>query len=42
MMVIRTADLLTFTGEALAVKYEVVDKRKTVNVADRTKKLGST
>jgi len=31
--VIRTADLVTFTGEAR----EVVYKRKTVNITDRTK-----
>ena len=35
------AALITFTGEALAIKREVVDKGKTVNVADRTKLAGT-
>ena len=35
--VIRTADLVTFTGEARKIVYE----RKTVNIADRTKLTGT-
>ena len=35
------AALVTFTGEALAMKRKVVDKGKTVNIADRTKLAGT-
>jgi len=39
--VIHVAALVTFTGEALAMKREVVDKGKTVNITDKTKLTGT-
>jgi len=35
--VIHVAALVTFTGEALAMKRKVVDKGKTVNITDSMK-----
>ena len=39
--VIHVAALVTFTGEELAMKREVVDKGKTVNITDKTKLTGT-
>ena len=41
MTVIHVAALVTFTGEALSMKREVVDKGKTVNIKDSTKLTGT-